>query len=96
MKQIAITLIQEAVHAGARSHKSCAIQGIYIASESSFYRVLKAHEQLNRCGRTQPPRPLAEPRSWVATAPNQVWSWNITYLPSALRGQFYTRTMVVQ
>ena len=31
-------------------------QGIYLASESSFYRVLKIHEQLNHRGRTQPPK----------------------------------------
>ena len=64
-------------------------KGIYIASESSFYRVLKAHGQLNHRGRTQQPRQVAKPTALAATAPNQVWSWDITYLPSAVRGQFY-------
>ncbi len=54
-------------------------KGIYIASESSFYRVLRTHGQLNRRGRAQPPRQVPKPMSWVATAPNQVWSWDITY-----------------
>ena len=70
-------------------------KGIYIASESSFYRVLRTHGQLNRRGRAQPPRQVPKPMSWVATAPNQVWSWDITYLPSAVRGQFYRLYMTM-
>ena len=31
-------------------------EGIYIASESSFHRVLRAHGQMSRRGRAQPPR----------------------------------------
>ena len=25
----------------------------------------------------------------IATAPNQLYSWDITYLPTAIKGQFY-------
>lgn len=32
---------------------------------------------------------MAKPKTLAATAPNQVWSWDITYLPSAVREQFY-------
>ena len=63
--------------------------GVYLASESTFYRVLKAHDQGHRRGRAQAPRHLKPPTSYVATAANQVWSWDITYLPSRVRGQFY-------
>lgn len=70
-------------------------QGIYIASESSFYRVLKAHGQLNRRGRAQPPRPGPAPKAWLAVAPNQVWTWDITFLPSAVRGQFYRLYLII-
>ncbi|WP_311515140.1 DDE-type integrase/transposase/recombinase, partial [Oligella urethralis] len=38
---------------------------------------------------------VPKPMSWVATAPNQVWSWDITYLPSAIRGQFYRLYMTI-
>lgn len=69
--------------------------GVYIASESSFYRVLKAHGQLNRRGRAQPPRQVPAPKAWVATGPNQVWTWDITYLPGAIRGQFYRLYMII-
>lgn len=124
MKQMAITLIDEAVSAGARRHKSCEVLGIscrtlrrwrtaprladarkgahrlcphalseeekmqilevcntpeyqslpptqivprladegrYLASESSFYRVLRAHGQNNHRGRTQTPRKIHKP-----------------------------------
>lgn len=64
-------------------------QGIYLASESSFYRVLREYQQNNRRGRVQPPRKVNKPMALAATQPNQVWSWDITYLPTAIRGQFY-------
>lgn len=70
-------------------------QGAYIASESSFYRVLKARGQDNRRGRAQAPRTVAKPKAWAATAPNQVWSWDITYLPTAVRGQFHRLYLVM-
>lgn len=54
-------------------------QGRYLASESSFYRVLKKHRQLNHRGRMQPTRRIAEPTSFTASGPNQIWSWDISY-----------------
>ena len=44
-------------------------EGIYIASESSFNRVLRAHGQMNRRGRAQPPRTSRPPTTHIATAP---------------------------
>ena len=64
-------------------------QGRYLASESSFYRILRAADQQHRRGRSQPPRHVPAPTSHAATGPNQVWSWDITYLPSLVRGQYY-------
>lgn len=63
--------------------------GIYIASESTFYRILKAHGQSHRRGRTQAPGKHKPPTSYTAIKANQVWSWDITYLPTQVRGQFY-------
>jgi len=61
-------------------------QGLYIGSESSFYRVLHAHGQVHRRGRARPPQePRAAPRLRAAEA-NQVLSWDITYLPTTVRG----------
>ena len=70
-------------------------QGRYCASESSFYRVLREHAQDRRRGRARAPRKIAKPRAWIATAANQVWSWDITWLPTAVRGQFYRLYMTL-
>jgi len=68
---------------------SLADKGVYLASESSFYRVLKKHQQQNYRGRMKPPRKVPEPTSFTATGPNQVWSWDISYCASAVRGQHW-------
>jgi len=61
-------------------------QGLYIGSESSFYRVLHTHGQVQRRDRARPPQePRAVPRLRTAGA-NQVWSWDITYLLTTVRG----------
>jgi putative transposase len=62
---------------------------IYLASESTFYRVLKSAAQGHRRGRVHPPRKVATPTSHCASGPNQVWSWDITYLPSTVCGRFW-------
>lgn len=64
-------------------------RGEYIASESSFYRVLKAAGQLHRRGRAQAPRKVKPPTTHVAASPNQVWSWDISWMPSRVRGRFW-------
>jgi transposase InsO family protein len=64
-------------------------QGIYLGSESSFYRILNEHGQLNHRGRSQPPKKIKAPTSHMASGPNEVWSWDITYLASTVRGLFY-------
>ncbi|MFK4754908.1 IS3 family transposase, partial [Oceanobacter sp. wDCs-4] len=49
-------------------------KGIYLASESTFYRVLKKHQQLNHRGRAQSARTVPQPTSFTATGPNEVWT----------------------
>lgn len=62
--------------------------GIYIASESSIYRELRTRELDAHRGRTRPPT-RRRPDEHVATGPNQVWCWDITYLRSPIAGAFY-------
>ncbi|KPC31408.1 Integrase catalytic subunit [Pseudomonas savastanoi pv. glycinea] len=64
-------------------------KGCYLASEATFYRVLRAAGQQQHRGRSQRPRRYAAPTTHAAKAPNQVWSWDITYLPSPIRGKYY-------
>ena len=61
--------------------------GRYLASESTIYRILRAEVQLQHRGRAKAAvrRP---PRAHVATGPNQVWTWDITYLQTPVRGVF--------
>jgi putative transposase len=64
-------------------------ESIYIASESSFYRVLRAYGQMNRRGRAQPPRTLRPPTTHVATRPGEVWCWDVTFLPAQIQGRWF-------
>ena len=64
-------------------------QGRYLASESTFYRVLRAEGQLAHRRSERPAQTRNKPKAICATAPNQVYSWDITYLPAAIRGQFF-------
>jgi transposase InsO family protein len=73
---------------------SLADQGVFIASESSFYRVLKAAAQQHHRGRAKKPSGRVV-TSHCATGPNQVWSWDITWMPAAVKGQFYYWYMVL-
>jgi len=64
-------------------------QGRHLASESSFYRVLRDAKQMAHRGKAKPPK-HQRPIPLAASAPNQVWSWDITYLATTLQGtSFY-------
>lgn len=64
-------------------------QGQYIASESSFYRILRDAQEQHHRGRSRVPRPAAEPPRLLARAPNQVWTWDISWLPGPVKGLFF-------
>ena len=63
--------------------------GQYIGSESTIYRVLREVGQLNRRGKANTPRKVEKPKGYKAEAPNEVWSWDITYLAAAVTGMFF-------
>jgi putative transposase len=69
-------------------------QNFYLASESSFYRVLREAQQMKHRAATRKPS-RARPRELEATGPNQVWSWDITYLRSSVAGMFYYLYLIV-
>jgi putative transposase len=62
--------------------------GKYLGSESSFYRVLKQNDLLSHRDNSKP-RVHRRPKDLTARNPNQVWSWDITYLNSPIRGAYY-------
>lgn len=63
-------------------------QGRYLASESSFYRVLRDAGQQHHRGRSETPD-KKPPETHCATGPNQVWCWDITWLPGPARGTWF-------
>ena len=64
-------------------------EGVYVASESTFYRVLHAADQVKHRGQTKAPERKRPPSTHSATGPNQLWCWDMTYLPSIVRGQWF-------
>ena len=70
-------------------------EGRYIASESTFYRVLKAENQLQHRQESKPARQVRKPRALTATASNQIYSWDITYLPTQVLGLFFYLYLVM-
>ena len=63
--------------------------GVYLGSESSMARVLKAHGQNARRGRAKAPKATRPPTTHIATAPGQVWCWDMTYLPANVMGRWF-------
>jgi putative transposase len=69
-------------------------EGCYIASESTFYRVLRAenqlaHRRLSSCVKHH------RPKTYIADGRNQVWSWDISYLPTQVSGLYFYLYMIV-
>jgi transposase InsO family protein len=64
-------------------------RGDYIASESTFYRILRAENQLRHRGAERPAQRRHKPRALCATAPNQLFCWDITYLPTPVKGLYF-------
>ncbi len=74
----------------ARIVPALADEGRYLASESSFYRVLREAGQVTHRGRAKAPQRRRVPTTHVACGPNQVWCWDVTWLPHAtVRGTYF-------
>ncbi len=70
--------------------------GVYIASESSFYRVLKQRGEQHHRGRSRERSELSHVlTTHQASAPKELWSWDVTYLPSRVKGQFFYLYMII-
>lgn len=63
--------------------------GRYIGSVSTLYRILRQHDQMAHRRLERAARQIAKPAALVAHAPNQIYCWDITYLPSHIRGQYF-------
>jgi putative transposase len=70
-------------------------QGRYLASESSFYRILRAQGQQHHRGRARPPVRRKPPTSYKASGPCEVWTWDITWMPGPVAGMFFYLYLIV-
>jgi len=60
----------------------------FIASESTVYRLLRKKNQLTHRGKAKQAT-YKRPEPLQADAPNQLWSWDITYLATTVKGVFF-------
>lgn len=67
---------------------SLADRGEYIGSESSFYRILIQEKLMNHRGKSNP-KQMKRPTAFEVFEPNKLYSWDITYLLSSTRGQYF-------
>lgn len=72
-----------------------ASRDVYVASESTMYRVLRQEGQLKHRERSRPATKRHKPDELVATGPAETWSWDITYLKSSVRGTFFYLYLVM-
>ncbi len=63
-------------------------KGEYIASESTIYRILREEKMNTHRGRSHAPVKKVIP-THIATGPNQVWTWDITWLNAAIAGKYF-------
>jgi transposase InsO family protein len=69
-------------------------RGVYLASIRTMYRVLAAAGELIERRNQRPAQVHAKP-SLTATAPNQVWTWDITKLATIERGVFLMAYVII-
>ena len=73
----------------ARIVPALADEGRYVASESTFYRILRAQGQAAHRGRAKAPQARRGPSTHVASGPRQLWCWDMTYLPAQIAGRWF-------
>lgn len=63
-------------------------EGLYLASESTMYRLQRRHSLRAKKRTIERSHVTRSSTVHRATGPNQVWSWDITWLPTVVRGRF--------
>jgi transposase InsO family protein len=96
-RELVLTILNEPAHRDLSPNQvvpKLADEQRYVASESTMYRILREEDLLKHRGAMKAPQ-RRPPREHVAVGPNQVWSWDITYLKSPVRGVFLYLYMIV-
>jgi putative transposase len=69
-------------------------QGVYLASVSTMYRILRAHDEVHE-RRRQAMHPARVKPELVATKPNSCWSWDITKLLGPAKWTYYYLYVII-
>lgn len=64
-------------------------EGVYLASESTFHRVLRAQGQTTHRGRAKAPAAMRQATTHTARGPGEVWCWDVTWLPARVAGRWF-------
>jgi transposase InsO family protein len=75
-------------------HAQLLSTGQVLASVSTFYRLLRAQNEVTPRRLQRPPQTHNRPQL-MASAPNQVWTWDITKLPSVVRGAYLNLYLIL-
>jgi putative transposase len=97
-RKVLLTLMNKPEYAHLPPQKivaTLADKGIYLASESTMYRLLHEENQQHHREKSAPNRHIHKPRACVATGPNQIYTWDITYLPTDIKGIFFYLYLVM-
>lgn len=70
-------------------------EGNYIGSVSTFYRVLRDANLLSHRRKSRPGHKRTKPTELSASGPNQIYSWDITYMKTMIRGVYYFAYVVL-
>ena len=70
-------------------------EGRYIASVSTIYRILKEENLVHHRSENRIRRKRSKPPGRKATRPNEVWCWDITWLPKTIKGEFYYAYVII-
>lgn len=69
--------------------------GIYLASESTLYRLMRELELQKHRGRKKPPSRKRQPTTHIAEGPNEVWTWDITWLKGPVNGLYFKLYLII-
>jgi putative transposase len=69
-------------------------EGVYVASVSSMYRILRAYGEVGE-RRRQAVHPARVKPELVATAPNRCWSWDITKLHGPVKWSYFHLYVII-
>lgn len=75
-------------------HAQLLSAGQVLASVSTFYRLLRAQQEAVPRRAQRPPQRHVRPQL-MASAPHQVWTWDITKLPTVVRGVYLNLYLIL-